>query len=218
MASVPLLTEPQTATGDLFTIFAELGAIVGAVVIGYLVFNIIKHRAKGDDTSTLEEYYQKGNTEHGGVRYALLSGLFTAVILVTLIVLTINAAAVVFHPPQSNNTIYIQVTGHQFYWNFTYPDGHWQVNNLTVPAGSEVVLYVTSADVFHSFGIVGLDLKIDAIPGRINTAWFTVATPGEYTIRCYELCGVGHALMVGTLYVVNPSSYNQWYSSLPGGG
>ncbi|MDG6940113.1 MAG: cytochrome c oxidase subunit II [Nitrososphaerota archaeon] len=216
MEPVYLLVEPQVATGDLFRLFAELGTIVGAVVIGYMVYNMFRYRAKGDDGNTLEDYYKGEHKSHGGWRYAVISGAFTSVILITLFALTMNAAAVVLHPPASNDTIYVDVTGHQFYWNFTYPDGHSQIDNLTLPAGAVVVLNVTSTDVFHSFGIAGLDLKIDAIPGRVNTVWLTVPTPGEYTIRCYELCGSGHALMTGKLYVVSPSTYNQWYSSLPG--
>jgi len=35
-----------------------------------------------------------------------------------------------------------------------------------------------------------------------NVIWIEPTEPGTYTIQCYELCGIGHSLMVATLRVV----------------
>ncbi len=103
--------------------------------------------------------------------------------------------------------------------------------NLTVPAGRYVVINITSKDVFHSLGIDMLSVKEDAIPGKVNQMWFEVPTVSVapspdvakvtcnsggtsctywQAIRCFELCGVGHATMWGNLTVVTQATWNAW--------
>ena len=40
--------------------------------------------------------------------------------------------------------------------------------------------------------------------------WFKADRVGAYRLFCSELCGVDHALMAGTLYVMSPSDYQAW--------
>jgi len=82
-----------------------------------------------------------------------------------------------------------------------------------VPVDTTVVLDVTSADVFHDFGIIQFKIKTDAIHGRTNTIWFIPYTPGNYTIQCFELCGTGHVGMIATLAVMNVTAFQNWYGS-----
>jgi len=53
-------------------------------------------------------------------------------------------------------------------------------------------------------------LKQDAIPGRLITGWFEPTLTGSFDIQCAELCGVGHALMGGTVHVKNAADYASW--------
>jgi cytochrome c oxidase subunit 2 len=48
----------------------------------------------------------------------------------------------------------------------------------------------------------------------VNVAWFVAdANIGSvYKIRCYELCGTGHALMTADLLVLDPSAFGTWLS------
>jgi cytochrome c oxidase subunit 2 len=204
------IVSPTQAWFTLWGIFVYLGIAVGAIVIFYLVYHVVRYRSKEDYLPT----YDTKDNPHD-LRFVLVSTSLSIIVLILLSYGTLSAAQVTFNPPASNNTIYVTVTGHQFYWNFTYGNGHSQIGNLTIPAGAVVILNVTSGDVFHSFGIPQYAIKIDAIPGRINTVWFTAPQVGEYpdAIRCYELCGVGHALMTANLTVVDPAAFNQWYSS-----
>ncbi len=111
---------------------------------------------------------------------------------------------------------YVNVTGQQFYWSFTYTSPYAQevfktynVTNessvLWIPQNAVVWLNVTSVDVVHSFNIPQLGVRIDAIPGRINHYWFTIpqgAQPGqEYLIQCTEFCGQGHYSMIAYVMV-----------------
>lgn len=204
---------PTQAWYSLWDLFVLLGVAVGVVVISYLVYNVLRYRSKSDYVPS----YETKENPHD-LRFVLMSSTLSIIVLIVIGIATINAAAVTFNPPPSNDTIHISVEGHQFYWQFTYPNGYSTTNNLVVPAGAEVILNVTSGDVFHSFGISMLAIKIDAIPYRYNTVWFVAPQPNVYVdaIRCYELCGVGHALMIANLTVMTPSAYQQWYASKGG--
>jgi cytochrome c oxidase subunit 2 len=53
-------------------------------------------------------------------------------------------------------------------------------------------------------------VKIDAIPGRINEAWFKAEREGTYYGQCSELCGRDHAFMPIVVHVVSESEYTAW--------
>jgi len=118
-------------------------------------------------------------------------------------------------PPHQALTsgLHISVVGRQWSWTFIYPNGY-SSGNLTVPAGQDVVLNVTSRDVTHSIFIPSLAVGIDATPGRNNVIWFNQPQTGTFVIRCRELCGIGHAGMFTKLVVLTPSAYQSWYSKL----
>jgi cytochrome c oxidase subunit II len=54
---------------------------------------------------------------------------------------------------------------------------------------------VTSADVIHSYAIPALGIKVDAVPGRLNSARFSVIYPGLIYGQCSEICGVNHSFI-----------------------
>jgi len=53
-------------------------------------------------------------------------------------------------------------------------------------------LLVTSTDVLHSLGVPRLGIKLDSIPGRLNTTTTEIFRPTCSLGSCYELCGRGH--------------------------
>jgi cytochrome c oxidase subunit 2 len=106
---------------------------------------------------------------------------------------------------------YVEVTGHQWYWEFCYP-ANGTCSNVTynpsngattggafwVRPGTTVQINVTSVDVIHSFNVPGLGVRIDAIPGRVNNFAFSVpnvAAGTTYLIQCTEFCGTYHGIM-----------------------
>ncbi len=101
----------------------------------------------------------------------------------------------------SGDFITIQVTGYQYYWKFTYPNGTTS-SILTIKANQLYRLEITSADVIHSFFIPELGLKMDAYPKYTTVLWLNVKQPGVYNIYCTEYCGTGHYAMVSQLIVV----------------
>ena len=112
----------------------------------------------------------------------------------------------------------ITVTAFQWAWGFTYPNGVQTTNNVVVPVNETVIFHVTSSDVKHKFGIPYFKIAADAIPGENNTIWIRSTSTGEYSIRCYELCGIGHAYMTGRLTVVNQTQFSQWLSNVTRSG
>jgi cytochrome c oxidase subunit II len=117
----------------------------------------------------------------------------------------------------SDPTEYVDVIGHQWYWEFCYPKNDTCYNStynptnntvtggaLWAPPDSVVQVNVTSDDVIHSFNIPGLGVKIDAIPGRMNYFAFNVPAVAEgtnYLIQCTEFCGTYHGIMRSFLEV-----------------
>ena len=79
-------------------------------------------------------------------------------------------------------------------WKF-YP------GELTIPAGSTVTFYVTSADVQHGFRIKDTNINLQVLPGQIARATYTFKEAGEYPYICGEYCGVGHQNMFGKIIV-----------------
>lgn len=113
----------------------------------------------------------------------------------------------------------IQVTGRQFFWSVLYPgpdgrfgtpDDRQLTNEIHVPVGRPVRLLLQSGDVVHSFFAPNLRLKQDMVPGRLTGAWFEATRPGRYELPCAELCGIGHSIMNGWLYVHPPDEYLAW--------
>lgn len=204
-----LETLPQTAEtyDNLLRVYLIFGVGAAVVVLGLMVFFAIRYRTKpGKDPA---------NHSVPGWKVALITAIITASILTTAEYETF-ASETNITIPNTPNAIHIRVLAYQWGWNFTYPNGQFILNNLTVPSGAIVILNVTSKDVFHSFGIPMLSQKIDAIPGRINQLWFQAPfQTGVYkdAIRCYELCGAGHALMIANLTVISLDSWNRWMSS-----
>uniref|UniRef100_UPI0030E22A9E cytochrome oxidase subunit II n=1 Tax=Thrips major TaxID=670476 RepID=UPI0030E22A9E len=122
-----------------------------------------------------------------------------------------------------NPTISVKVFGAQWYWiyenfdmnqgnsysSYMIPDNEllkmspchmgWRLlqtdTRLVVPYGTEVQCLTTSLDVIHSFSIPEMGIKVDAIPGRLNSVNFKVNKPGLYYGQCAEICGTGHSFM-----------------------
>jgi cytochrome c oxidase subunit 2 len=212
------VSSTQVQFDSLFGLFTYLAVAVGIIVFSLLIYFIVRYREKPssrqpDDTPIL------GRSPHsrGHARTVVLTLSLSTIIIVPLIIGSFGAVDNILTPPQHVCPgCAIEVTAHQFYWQFTYDNGTkpYQTRDiLRVPVGENIRLNVTSADVFHDFGIIGYDIKTDAINGRTNTIWFYPDTTGNFTIQCFELCGSGHAFMKGTLMVMPHAAYLAWYDS-----
>jgi len=155
-------------------------------------------------------------------------------ILLVIAVPSFRLLANQYSPPKADITI--KATGHQWYWEYEYPDqGGFTYdsvmlteaetakrgtprlldvdNRLVVPVGATVKILTTAADVIHSFAMPAFYVKMDAVPGRINETWFKVDKPGVYFGQCSELCGSRHAYMPIAVEVLPRDKFDAWVAA-----
>jgi cytochrome c oxidase subunit II len=105
----------------------------------------------------------------------------------------------------------VQVIAQQWEFTYRYPTfGGVETPHLVLPAGTQVVLHVTSLDAVHSFWAYELGVKVDANPGVDNVAYVRVKGPGVFHVHCAELCGLWHGYMFDTGRVVTSSQFATW--------
>ncbi|MDQ7037824.1 MAG: cytochrome c oxidase subunit II [Aquificota bacterium] len=83
-------------------------------------------------------------------------------------------------------------------WLFDLDRGKQEIE---IPAGSTVDIYLTSADVVHGMHINGTTVNLMAIPGTVNYARYKFTKLGVYHVVCHEFCGVGHHAMQAKIVV-----------------
>jgi cytochrome c oxidase subunit 2 len=232
------VSNTQVVFDNLYGIFTDLAIVVGIIVFALMVFLIIRYRDKRSSQDPADApRIGRIPLGRGHGRNILITVSLSTILLAVLIFTSFAAVDTLFPASEPNATwCYaipafnqtqtsgqscprLEVSGHQFYWTFSYPKpnpsqkAYDDIGIFRVPVNSTVVLDVTSSDVFHDFGIIQFKIKTDAIPGRTNTIWFVPYQIGNYTIQCFELCGSGHFSMIANLDVMNVTSFQSWYSS-----
>jgi len=76
-------------------------------------------------------------------------------------------------------------------------------DEITIPKGSTIALYLTSADVVHGYNIVLKGVNLMAVPGGVSKTIITFNDPGVYRVVCHEYCGAGHQYMMGKIIVTD---------------
>ena len=126
----------------------------------------------------------------------------------------------------------VKVTGHQWYWEYQYPDSDFSFNSnlipeadlkpeqhrlldvdnvLVLPANTNVQFLVTAADVLHGFFIPAFGINKLAVPGRVNEIWANIDKVGTYYGQCSKICGVNHGYMPLEVKVVPKDEFfNVW--------
>ena len=180
-------------------------AAIFVVVEAALVIFILRYRHRGP--RMLE-----GDQVHGHTRLELIWTVIPVVILAAIgTVIFYELPGIKNTPPASAaGRENIRVDAHQFYWQFTYPDGAISISELHIPVHGVSYFDVHSQDVIHSFWVPELGGKIDAIPGRTNHIWYEPDAAGTYDGRCAELCGLYHAKMPIRVVVEDEGAYKQF--------
>lgn len=231
---IELLSPLQQAPGEwrgqaeifneIFFVFLAIGTIVGIVVVLYTLYHVYKYRDTGDtpddsfDPPTLGEL--PTGSQSGKSKKLFVSFGLSAIIVISVVVYAYGLLLYVEQGPdgaaeveENVDNMEIEVIGYQFGWEFEYPNGHTEHDTLRVPQGEDRVirLEVTSRDVWHNLGVPDLRIKVDSIPGEYASTWFVPDETGEYTIECFELCGIGHSDMVGEIIVMEEDEFYDWY-------
>ena len=221
MVSMVEVASTDAVWWSLFTLFTAAGLLLAGTVTLIFFYLIYKYRYKpGSGADEGREEIKPGRiyveTPARGSSRLLL--LFTGIIVMSLIVATFDETIYLERTPVDDAFV-VWVTGFQFGWEFEYMvDGQTlrYINYLVLPTDTVVEFKVTSRDVFHTFGFAEFKTKIDAIPGVVNSMWIkTPDEPGVYKAYCYELCGVGHSLMVGEVIIVDKDEFFRAYEAGP---
>ncbi len=115
------------------------------------------------------------------------------------------------------NTLEIHVVAKQWMWRIQHPSGAREIDELHVPANTNVRLVMTSQDVIHDLYLPALRIKQDILPDRFTYLSFNANRTGIFHLTCAEFCGTDHSVMAGRLVVVTPEDYARWNARQPEG-
>ncbi len=176
--------------------------------------------------------------------HTALEVAWTVLPVLILVVIAIPSFRLIYYEDRTDAAdMTIKVTGHQWYWEYNYPDNgnvrfdsymiaeddlkpgqlrNLEVDNrVVVPAGKNIRILATSADVIHSFFIPSLGVQRYAIPGRTIETWVRVDKPGVYYGECNQICGTNHSAMPISVQAMNDQDFAAWLETaktkFPGG-
>jgi cytochrome c oxidase subunit II len=182
-----------------------LGTIVFILVEGILVYVVFRYRRRENQPTPPQT--------HGNVKLEIAWTLIPAVILVFIAVPTVKAIFIT-QAQAAPGSLNIDVTGHQWWWEFKYPDyGVTTANEIYLPVGRTVNFRLRSADVIHSFWTPQLGGKRDVVTNRTNYLWYTPDTSTGGSVWngfCVEYCGSSHANMRFRVFTVTPQQFESW--------
>jgi len=205
----PISTPADTIFGLSMFVLAVTGAIF-VVVFSLLVYAAVKFRLRpGDDSREPAQIYGSAQVELA----------WTVIPVLIVVVLFLAAARVIASiqnaiPPQG--AIHVTVIGHQYWWEYRYPDLKVvTANELHVPVSdpahpTPTFLTLLSADTDHSFWVPRLAGKTDLIPNHPNHMWIDPHQTGLYLGQCSQYCGVQHAMMLLRVYVDTRADFDKW--------
>lgn len=182
-----------------------LGTIVFILVEAALVYVVFKYRRR--------ENQPKPPQTHGSTKLEIAWTLIPAFILVFIAVPTVKTIFIT-QAQAAPGSLNIDVTGHQWWWEFRYPEyGVTTANEIYIPAGRTVNFRLRSADVIHSFWTPQLGGKRDVITNRTNYLWFTPDSSTASAVWngfCAEYCGSSHANMRFRVFTVTQAEFDSW--------
>jgi cytochrome c oxidase subunit 2 len=205
----PVSPESPNASHTQTAYYVILGftSAIFVLVEGLLVVFIVKYRRRGRGRAV------EGAQVHGHTRLELIWTVIPVLILCAIGVVVFVELPNIDSAPASTDPIHITVEGHQFYWQFDYPNRARSIGTLHVPTGAVVDLKVVAPDVIHSWWVPALGGKVQAIPGHPNHLWFKAEKAGSYVGQCAELCGVYHASMHAVVQVQSPQAYQSYITT-----
>ena len=193
--------------GDAYDLIAIPTGIIFVLVETALIVFVVRYR-RGRRPRDAE-----GPQIHGATRLELIWTAIPVVILAGIVAFVLYKLPGIKNVPKATaagGPVNVRIDAHQFYWQFTYPNGAISIDELHAPVGQAVTVDIHSQDVDHSWWIPQLGGKFDAIPGVTNHTWFTAKKAGTYRGQCGEFCGIYHAAMQARVVVEPRQAYQQF--------
>jgi cytochrome c oxidase subunit II len=184
--------------------------IIFVVVSTLLVYSIVKFRARSANVNS------EPAQVYGSTQIELAWTIIPILIVIVLFVATARGIHEIQDAPMPANAVEITVIGHQFWWEYRYPQlGIVTANELHIPVSDPAhpkptFLQLLSADTDHSFWIPELAGKTDLIPNHPNRLWMDPEHTGIFLGQCAQYCGTQHAKMLLSVSVDSPEDFEEW--------
>jgi cytochrome c oxidase subunit II len=205
----PVSTPAHSIFGLSIFVVVILAAIF-IVVFSLLAYAVVKFRKRhGDESSEPAQIYGSNQVE-------LAWTVIPILIVVTLFLAAARVIASVQDAPRPPSAMQVIVTGHQYWWEYRYPDLNViTANELHVPVSdpahpTPTFLTLLSADTDHSFWVPRLSGKTDLIPNFPNRLWIDPHETGVFLGQCAQYCGTQHAKMLLRVFVQPREEFDRW--------
>ncbi len=207
-------TEEARRTDTLYQPVLAISLVVFFGVTSGIIWAMFRYKRQSEDEELPVQV-------HGSNVLEATWTIIPIIILVTLFIPSLLLVLDLKSPP-SNPDVEINAIGHQWWWQFDYPNDGIKVQatppdyenldppRLVLPVGAEIVIHLTSTDVVHSFSAPNTLYKMQAIPGNVNTLHMKFDKTGVFTGQCYQFCGLRHANMRFVIDVRDQADYDAW--------
>ncbi|WP_431304226.1 cytochrome c oxidase subunit II [Sediminicoccus sp. BL-A-41-H5] len=161
---------------------------------------------------------------------------WTVIPVLILLVIAVPSFRLIYYQDRARDAdLTINVTGHQWYWNYRFPDhGNFAFDSrpipdeeikagqmrslevdepLVVPVGRTIRVMTQGVDVIHSFFVPSLGVQRYTIPGRTLETWMRADRVGTFYGQCNQICGVNHWFMPIVVKAVPQAEFDAWVAS-----
>ncbi|MDC3412797.1 cytochrome c oxidase subunit II [Aquibacillus sp. 3ASR75-11] len=195
---------------DLIILSIVIMVFVFLVVMVIYTFVFFRFRQKKGQEDVIPKQVE-GNK--------VLEVIWTVIPIILLLILAVPTVTATFDlaegQPEGSDLLNVNVTGNQYWWNFSYDDLDVQTSqDLYIPTGERVYIDMKSSDVIHSFWLPSISGKMDVNPENENTMFIEAQEEGVYWGKCAELCGPSHSLMDFRVVAVSPDEFDQWVTDM----
>jgi len=206
---------------DLLLVIITLISLFVLALLLYVVFRF--HASRNPVPSTVTH-----NT--------VLEIAWTIIPILILVVIAIPSFRLLYYGDKAPDAqMTVKVTGHQWYWQYEYPDqGNFSIdsrilaeadrvkqkpeeprqlavdNEMVIPSNTVIRIIGTAADSMHGWTVWGFGIKKTVIPGRLNEGWIEVPKEGIYFGQCSQICGNAHSYMPIAVRVVSKADFDTW--------
>ena len=210
-------SEQAPAVFDLWRGAWIAAAVVGVITWGLIFFAAWRFRRRSEDHVPVQ------------TRYNLPLEIFYTVAPILMVIVfffhTVNAQNTLLEM-KDDPDIVVDVVGQQWSWTFNYTEQGeggstpYVVGTsadrptLVLPVDQTVEFKLHSPDVIHSFQVDAFLMKMDVIPGRLNSYQVKPTKIGDFRGKCYEYCGVYHSRMLFDVQVLSAEDFDAYLAEL----
>ena len=186
---------------DLFWLTFWIAVVIFIIVQGALIIAVIFFRDK--------EGMPEPKQIQGNHKLELLWTIIPVLILGAIAFPTVRTIFDLAKEPEG--ALNIELIGHQWWFEFNYPDYDITTANiLVIPEGTPVRLEMWSNDVMHNFWVPKLNGKRYLVPGQKTYLNLFADNAGEYWAQCGEYCGLSHSKMRARVISLSSDDFKKW--------